>query len=63
MLLRSFLKRRNSKKPVCLLFIIDDDIKVIWYDSEQLNNIEEEYLKMEVMDYTKEYDCTEIWLK
>lgn len=63
MSLKSFLKRRNSKKPICLLILIDDDLQMIWYDSEELNNIEEKYLKMEVMDYTREYDCTEIWLK
>lgn len=64
MLLRSFLKRRNSKRPIALLFINDNgDIESLWYEGEQLNNIEEKFLQMEVMDYSREDDCTEIWLK
>ena len=64
MLLKSFLKRRNSKRPISLLFINDkDEIESIWYEGEELNNIEEKYLQMEVMDYCREDDCTEIWLR
>ena len=63
MKLKGFLKRRNSKRPVVLLFLDekDDEITSIWYDN--VDEIEENYLNMEVMDYTKEDDCTEIWLK
>ncbi len=63
MKLKGFLKRRNSKRPIVLLFLDekDDEITSIWYDN--VDEIEENYLNMEVMDYTKEDDCTEIWLK
>lgn len=63
MKLKGFLKRRNSKRPVVFLFLDekDDEITSIWYDN--VDEIEENYLNMEVMDYTKEDDCTEIWLK
>lgn len=63
MKLKGFLKRRNSKRPIVLLFLDekDDEITSIWYNN--VDEIEENYLNMEVMDYTKEDDCTEIWLK
>ena len=64
MSLKSFLKRRNSKRPVALLFINENgDVESLWYEGNELNQIEEKYLKMEVMDYTKEDDCTEVWLR
>ena len=64
MLLKSFLKRRNSKRPIALLFINDNgDIESLWFEGEDIENIEEKFLQMEVMDYCREDDCTEIWLK
>ena len=61
MKLKAFLKRRNSKRPVALLIMENNEnIEVIW--CENPNEIEEEYLLMTVMDYKKEEDCTEVWL-
>ena len=61
MKLKGFLKRRNSKRPVALLIMENDEnIEVIWY--ENINEIDDKYLIMTVMDYKKEEDCTEIWL-
>ena len=62
MSLKNFLKRRNSKRPVALLIMEDcENVDVIW--CENPDEIEEQYLSMTVMDYKKEDDCTEIWIK
>lgn len=61
MKLKGFLKRRNSKRPLALLIMKNNEnIEVIW--CEDPDNIEEQYLCMTVMDYKKEDDCTEVWL-
>ena len=61
MKLKAFLKRRNSKKPVALLIVKGWENEVIW--CENPDEIEEQYLSMTVMDYKKEDDCTEVWIK
>lgn len=51
-----FLKKEN----IALLYFVDEELKLTEINEE---NIEEDFLKMEVMEVKQEEDCIEVWIK
>lgn len=51
-----FLKKEN----IALLYFVDEELKLTEVNEE---NIEEDFLKMEVMEVKQEEDCIEVWIK
>lgn len=51
-----FLKKEN----IALLYFVDGELKLTEVNEE---NIEEDFLKMEVMEVKQEEDCIEVWIK